>query len=125
MELKRLTGWECTVSTTAVGTSPAVIKLALGAADVSGNKVTPRANLNTDFSDFQHLWWVGDRVDGGFVAVKIFNALATGGLSIQTGKNVKGQFSLEIRGHVSIEAQDVVPMEFYSVEAPQPTPPTP
>jgi len=114
MEFKHLDGWECTLSTTGLGTSPELIKLALGAADVSGDKVTPRMAIQqTDFSD---LWWVGDRADGGLVAVKIMNALSTGGFSLQTTKNGKGTVTIEITGHVSIEAQSVVPMEFYSVD---------
>lgn len=113
-ELKHLDGWECTMSTTGLGTTPELIRLALGAADVSGNKITPRRDLKqTDFSD---LWWVGDRADGGMVAVKLMNALSTGGFSLQTSKNGKGQISIEIMGHVSINAQDVVPMEFYSAD---------
>ena len=112
MEFKHLDGWDCRISTTGLGTSPELIRLALGAADVTGNKITPRNNIKlTDFSD---LWWVGDRADGGMVAVKLMNALSTGGFSLQTSKNGKGQVSIEITGHVSIHAQDVVPMEFYS-----------
>ena len=111
-ELKHLDGWECKMSTTSLGTSPELIKLALGAADVSGNKITPRRDLEqTDFSD---LWWVGDRADGGMVAVKLMNALSTGGFTLQTSKNGKGQIALTITGHVSIDAQDEVPMVFYS-----------
>lgn len=113
-ELKHLDGWECKMSTTSLGTSPELIKLALGAADISGNKITPRRDLEqTDFSD---LWWVGDRADGGMVAVKLMNALSTGGFTLQTSKNGKGQISIEITGHVSINAQSVVPMEFYSAD---------
>lgn len=113
-ELKHLDGWECKMSTTSLGTSPELIKLALGAADISGNKITPRRDLEqTDFSD---LWWVGDRADGGMVAVKLMNALSTGGFTLQTSKNGKGQISIEITGHVSIDAQSVVPMEFYSAD---------
>lgn len=116
-ELKHLDGWDCTITTTGLGTSPANIKLALGAADIDGtntSKIVPRRNLaQTDFSD---LWWVGDRADGGLVACKMINALSTGGFSLQTGKNAKGQISLEIAGHVSINAQNVMPMEFYSIE---------
>jgi hypothetical protein len=116
MELKHLDGWDCKMSTTSLGTSPELIKLALGAADVSGNKITPRRDLEqTDFSD---LWWVGDRADGGMVAVKLMNALSTGGFSLQTSKNGKGQISIEITGHVSLDAQSVVPMEFYSADPP-------
>lgn len=113
-ELKHLDGWDCKMSTTSLGTSPELIKMALGAADISGNKITPRRDLEqTDFSD---LWWVGDRADGGMVAVKLMNALSTGGFSLQTSKNGKGKISIEITGHVSLNAQSVVPMEFYSAD---------
>lgn len=113
-ELKHLDGWECTLSTTGLGTSPELIKMALGAADIEGTtKILPRRDLDQD--DFTDLWWVGDKADGGLVAVKVINALSTGGFSLQTTKNGKGQISLEITGHVSIDDQDTMPMEFYSV----------
>lgn len=116
-ELKHLDGWDCKISTTALGTSPEAIKLALGAADIDGtntSKIVPRRDLRqTDFAD---IWWVGDRMDGGFVAVKLINALSTGGFSLKTTKNGKGNVTLELTGHVSINAQTVMPMEFYSVE---------
>lgn len=114
-ELKHLDSWACSMATTALGTSPEMIKMALGAADLDGTtKIVPRRDLEqTDFSD---LWWVGDRADGGLVAIKLKNALSTGGFTLQTSKNGKGQTSLELTGHVSMSAQDVVPMEFYSME---------
>lgn len=115
LELKKLDGWDCKLAFTALGTSPKLIQLSLGAADVSGNKITPRRDLKTtDFKD--ELWWVGDRADGGMVAVKLLHALSTGGFSLQTTKNGKGQIACEITGHVSQAAQDVVPMEFYSAD---------
>lgn len=116
-EFKHLDGWECKISTTALGTSPAVIKFALGAADIDGTnsaKIVPRRDLEQ--TDFAHLWWVGDKADGGMVAVKLLNALSTGGFSLKTTKNGKGTVSLETMGHVSINAQNVMPMEFYSTE---------
>lgn len=116
-ELKHLDGWDCRISTTALGTSPEVIKLALGAADITAasGKITPRRDLEqTDFSD--SIWWVGDRSDGGLVAIELKNALSTGGFTLQTTKNGKGQISIELTGHVSINAQSVVPMVFYSTE---------
>ena len=116
MEFKHLDGWDCKIATTGLGTTPELIKTTLGAADIDGtnkSKIIPRRDLKqTDFSD---LWWVGDRADGGLVAIKLMNALSTGGFSLQTSKNGKGQISIEITGHVSIAAQDVVPMEFYSI----------
>lgn len=115
-EFKHLDGWECRISTTSLGTSPELIRLALGAADITAatSKITPRRDLSQ--SDFADLWWVGDKADGGFVAVKLINGLSTGGLSLTTTKNGKGQIALEITGHVSINAQDTMPMEFYSID---------
>jgi len=111
-ELKHLDGWECRIATTGLGTSPELIRMALGAADVVGNKITPRRDLKqTDFTD---IWWVGDKADGGMVAIQLKNALSTGGFSLQTTKNGKGQVALEITGHVSINDQDTMPMVFYS-----------
>ena len=116
-ELKSDPKWTCQITTTGLGTTPEAIRLALGAADITAasGKITPRSKLNQ--SDFADLWWVGDKADGGFVAVQLLNALSTGGFSLQTTKNGKGQTGIEVTGHVSINAQDVVPMVFYSVDA--------
>lgn len=114
MEFKHLDGWECKMGFTSLGTSAESIRLALGAADIDAatGKITPRRNIKlTDFSD---IWWVGDRADGGMVAIRLINALSTGGFSLQTTKNGKGQVSMELTGHVSIKDQDTMPMEFYS-----------
>lgn len=121
-ELKQITGYDCTMSTTALNTTAEVIALSLGAADVNGNKITPRSELKS--ADFKDLWWVGDRIDGGFVAIKLINALSTGGFSLQTTKAGKGQISLTLTGHISINDVDTVPMEFYSYEGDEETPPT-
>lgn len=118
-ELKHLDSWACSIATTALGTSPSLIKMSLGCADIDGTNssmIVPRADLaQTDFSD---IWWVGDRADGGCVAVQLKNALSTSGFSLQTTKNGKGQTSITIEGHVSISAQKEVPMVFYSIDPP-------
>lgn len=114
MEFKHLDGWDCKMGFTSLGTSAESIRLALGAADIDAatGKITPRRNVKlTDFSD---IWWVGDRADGGMVAIRLINALSTGGFSLQTTKNGKGKVSMELTGHVSIQDQDTMPMEFYS-----------
>lgn len=113
-ELKHLDSWECTLSTTSLGTSPELIAMALGCADIDGGKIVPRADLaQTDFTD---IWWVGDKANGGMVAIQLKNALSTGGFSLQTSKNGKGQIALTITGHVSINDQKTVPMVFYSAD---------
>lgn len=119
-ELKKLESWECTISGTFVTVSTSLAKLMLGAADIDGTdvtKVTPRVDVVE--ADFEDVWFVGDYSDkngatnGGFVAVHMLNALSTGGFQLQTADREKGQFSAEFTGHVSMEAQSVVPMEFY------------
>lgn len=115
-ELKHLDGWTCSLGFTSLDTSAEGIRLALGAADITAatGKIVPRKDLSQD--DFSDLWWVGDKADGGLVAVKLKNALSTEGFSLQTTKNGKGQTSCTLTGHVSIDAQSDMPMEFYSLE---------
>lgn len=95
-------------------TSPSSGNLSSYYEKVSDNKIVPRRDL--ELSDFTDLWWVGDRADGGFVAVKLINALSTGGLSLKTTKAGKGQISVELTGHVSINDQETMPMEWYSMD---------
>lgn len=116
MELKHLDTYDCKMAFTSIGTSKESIRLALGAADINADTgaIVPRRDLKQ--SDFADLWWVGDRADGGFVAIKLINALSTGGFSLQTTKNGKGQISVELTGHVSIKKQDVMPMVIYSID---------
>lgn len=117
MELKHLDSWDCSISTTGLGTSAELIKMALGAADIDANdasKIIPRRDLAQ--TDFASIWWVGDRADGGLVACQLLNALSTDGFSLKTSKNGKGNTTLTITGHVSLDAQDVVPMIFYSID---------
>jgi hypothetical protein len=120
LEGKHLDSWEVKLSTTGLGTSPELIRDALGAADiVDGTKIVPRNKLKK--TDFKDLWWVGDKADGGFVAVCLKNALSTGGFSLQSTKNAKGTVALEYTGHYSLEHQDVVPIEFYSIDGEEET----
>lgn len=115
-ELQHLDYWDCKLSTTALSMKPSVIRLSLGAADIDSESgaIVPRAELED--TDFANIWWVGMKAGGGFVACKLINALSTAGFNLQTTKNGKGQLSLELTGHVSINAQDTMPMEFYSID---------
>lgn len=114
MELKHLDSWECTLGFTSLGTSPEGIKMALGPALVDDTKVSLDAPGIVDKTRFSNVWWVGDRADGGFVAIQLKNALSTDGFSLETSKNGKGQTSVTLTGHVSINAQEEMPMVFYS-----------
>lgn len=117
MELKKLDAWEISMSGTYVTVDANAVKSLVGAADVSGNKITPRNDVL--LSDFTDVWWVGDYSDkngetnGGFVAIHMMNALSTGGFAIQTSDNGKGNFAFTYTAHYSMDAQDTVPFEVY------------
>ncbi len=115
LELKNLDSWTCTLEFTSLGTSPRSIRLALGAADIDGNDPThivPRRTLKV--TDAQDVWWVGDRADGGMVAVCLKKALSTSGFSLKTTKSGKGNTSVTLTGHVTVDTQEEVPMDFWS-----------
>lgn len=118
MEYKHLDGWECTMGFTSIKFNADNITWSLGAADKETKTgytvIKPRRDVKLD--DYKDIWWVGDRADGGAVAIKLHNALSTGGMSIQTTKNGKGTSAVTLTGHVSIEAQDTMPMTFYVIE---------
>ena len=113
MQLKRIDSTEVSISTTALNINEDLLMYMLGAADkdqVTG-AIKPRKDLKV--TDFKTIWWIGDLSNGGYIAVKISNALSTDGFSIKTSDKGKGNISLTLTGHVDINAQDVIPAEFY------------
>ena len=119
-ELKKLESWEATISGTFVNADTAIAKMLVGAADIGTpdtTKITPRNDVLE--SDFETIWLVGDYSDkngetnGGFIAIKLINALSTGGFQIQTADKSKGQFAFTFTGHYSMDAQDTPPFEIY------------
>lgn len=117
LQLKQLDDWEVTASGTFVTISADLAERLTAAADVSGDKITPRSNIT--LTDFKDLWIVGDYSDktgatnGGFVAIHMMNTLSTGGFQMQTSDKAKGQFAFTFTAHFSMDAQDTVPFEIY------------
>lgn len=119
-ELVKLDSWKVKMAGTFKTADTATAKLLCGAADIGTTdttKVTPRNDLkDTDFGD---VWFVGDYSDkngdtnGGFIAIKLINALSTGGFQIKTSDKSTGEFPFEFTGHYSMSAQDAVPFELY------------
>lgn len=123
-ELKVLDTWEAKMSGTFVTMDTNVAVSVIGAAAVaSGDQtnVVPRNSVHAE--DFKDIWWVGDYSDinedgssagkAGFIAIKLINALSTGGFKIQSGNKAKGTFEFEYTGHYSLEHIDTVPFELY------------
>lgn len=117
LELKKITSWDISVSGTMLTVDKNTTKMLLGAADISGNKITPSMVLKAE--DFSDVWIISDYTDentgvnAGFIACHILNALNTSGFSLKTTDKGKGQLAFTLTGHVSMEAQDVVPLEIY------------
>lgn len=116
-ELKKLDFWDINMSGTYITVDANAIKSLVGAADASGEKITPRNDVL--LSDFVDIWWVGDYSDqngennGGYVAIHMMNTLSTGGFAIQSNDNGKGNFAFTYTAHYSMDAQEVVPFEVY------------
>ena len=123
-ELKKLDSWEAKMSGSFVTMDTNVATSVIGTAAVASNdstKVVPRNSVEAQ--DFKNIWWVGDYSDinedgssagkAGFIAIKLINALSTGGFKIQSGDKAKGTFEFEYTGHYSSENIDTVPFELY------------
>jgi hypothetical protein len=118
LEYKKISNWTCSMAFTTIKFNAENIAWSLGASETTNGtnyqKVVPRRDLKQ--SDFKDVWWVGDKANGGAIAIKLKNALSTGGLSVQTTKNGKGTNAMTLTGHFSLDSQDEVPMEFYDIE---------
>lgn len=123
-ELKKLDSWEAKMSGSFVTMDTNVATSVIGTAAVASDdptKVVPRNSVEAQ--DFKNIWWVGDYSDinedgsstgkAGFIAIKLINALSTGGFKIQSGDKAKGTFEFEYTGHYSSENIDTVPFEIY------------
>lgn len=123
-ELKKLDTWDAKMSGTLVTMDTKAAVSVIGTATVASDnqtKVVPRNSV--DAKDFKNLWWIGDYSDinedgssagkAGFIAIKLINALSTGGFKIKSGDKAKGTFEFEYTGHYSIENIDIVPFELY------------
>lgn len=123
-ELKKLDSWEAKMSGSFVTMDTNVATSVIGTAAVASDdqtKVVPRNYVEA--KDFKNIWWVGDYSDinedgssagkAGFIAIKLINALSTGGFKIKSGDKAKGTFEFEYTGHYSSENIDTVPFEIY------------
>lgn len=123
-ELKRLDRWEAKMSGSFVTMDTTVAVSLIGTANVSSadrTRVVPRNSVAV--GDFKNIWWVGDYSDinedgssagnAGFIAIKLINALSTGGFKIQSGDKAKGTFEFEYTAHHGIEHPYVVPFDLY------------
>ena len=114
MELKRIDSIEAKLSGTFITLNTALGKKLAAAADETEGKIVPRSALSEE--DFADIWLIGDysgENGNGYIAIRLINALNTGGLQITTQNKAKGQFAFEFTGHYSIKNPEIVPYELY------------
>lgn len=112
-EGKRITGWTCGLSITALSITEEMLKLSLGASEVGEDGgVHPRTQYKIE--DFKSLYWIGDMIDEDkLFVVAMDNTVSTGGLSFTASNDAKGNLGLDLTPHATIEDMEKVPMAFY------------
>ena len=120
-ELKRKTEMDVNISTTALNINEDTLKLALAAADKDNGTGAIVSRTDLKQTDFATIWWIGDLSNGGYIAVKLIDALSTDGFSLKTNDKGKGNMSLTLTAHASLAQQDVEPVEFYIGEPDDPS----
>lgn len=115
-EGKRITGWTCGLSITALSITEETLKLALGASEVGADGGL-RGRTQYKLDDFKSLYWVGDMIDDTKLFVVVMDdTVSTAGVSFTSTNNGKGHLSLTLSPHATIAEQDKVPMAFYILE---------
>lgn len=132
-QLQRITQRTVTLSSTFASMSEKAVKFVMGACDATDRsganpdkkvrQITPRDTLQMD--DFANeIWWVGDysqhnepdNANAGYIAIRLKNALSTGGLAITTTKSSKGTMAFTITGYYNAAAVKEMPYEIYIKE---------
>ena len=132
-QLQRITQRTVTLSSTFASMSEKAVKFVMGACDakdVSGanpdkkvRQITPRDTLQmNDFAS--EIWWVGDysqynepdNENAGYIAIRLINALSTGGLAITTTKSSKGTMAFTITGYYNAANVKEMPYEIFIKE---------
>ena len=116
-EGKEITGWDCSLTVNCIEITNDTLLLALGAADVGADGgVHPRKtySIAQNNDDFKQIYWIGDMKDEDkLFVIAMDNTVSTGGISLTTAKNSKGQLALTLTPHATIADIEKVPMAFY------------
>lgn len=117
MELAEVDGYECTISGTGVTVDANSAKFSMGAATSTTSEsgvTTIQPTMTLKSEHFKTMWYVCPYgTSGGFVAVKLENALSAGGFSMQSTEREKGKFAFNYKGYSSLTNPNKVPFTFY------------
>lgn len=128
-QLKKIDSVEVTMSGDMVAADTNAIGMLMGSYNATGmeeesgasarglTKLVPTMEL-TD-ADFNDIWMVGDYsdvntgADAGFLAIRLKDALSTGGFKLKTDDKKKGTFSYEFTAHTDLVNPEELPYEIY------------
>lgn len=112
----RITSWTRSLTVSIIEFTSETIKLALGSAqDLANGGVGAKRQVS--LSDFKDIWWIGDMVnENKILAIHLKDSISTGGLSMTTTKNGKGNISLTITPHPTLADIEASPIEYYILE---------
>lgn len=118
MEGQDIDGYDCSMSFSSITFNADSIAWSIGSATVTTlsngiKKIVPSKDIA--MTDFKEVWWVTNMLNGGAIAVRLRNAYSTGGMSLQTTKNGKGQAQQTLTGFISAADLDSMPMEYYVI----------
>lgn len=114
-ELQVLQSWTCTLGFTALETSPEMLKMELGAADIDSTTGAVKGRMYLKQSDFiQNVALIMFRLDGGLTAAVLNFGLSTGGVNITTSKSGKVNSAVTLTGYQSMSKQSETAMTFYA-----------
>lgn len=117
VELAYISKYDVSLATTLLNLGNTGVTMALGAADMAENTTagvkvyTPRYDLET--TDFHTMWWLGGLADGRYLAAQLIRGFNTGGFSLKTTKNGKGQTAITITGFNTVSSPSVIPAVVY------------
>jgi hypothetical protein len=121
MELKQIDDEEVSISGSMVTVNANLLNSLMvsttSTVEAGVTHIVPKTELSAN--NFKTLWWIGDYSDkntgqdAGFLAIKVKNALSTGGFKVKTDDKKKATFDYEYTAHYSIENPEEVPYEVY------------
>lgn len=112
VELKRKDDGEVSIGGNLVTVNKNMVKDLIGAATISGNKITPDLDLKqSHFRD--KLWGLTDWGNGGLMAIEMKRVLNTSGFQVATTNKNKSQFAFNYVCHNTIKNPKDTPYNVY------------
>lgn len=100
-------GWTPTLAFTALTSTPEMVQMALGVADIENGRVVPKHDVDSKY--FKDYYWIGERSDGAKVVFFLGNCISTGGLSWRRNDKGESESSITLTANYTANDQDTAP----------------